>query len=370
MDNIFVVWTPLHVMNVLNLIVNHLDGKNNEIIILNDLPKADRYKEVLSLVCPNLNVTIADAKKLKHESVIKKNYYLLSNRDIFNQKEYQNLYIPGDTFFTRLLFSIGKKKNPRMKLNYFEDGIGAYIYADIINEVNIFDTLQCKLNPHSIFNYSFDTAFVYHPQYADQTKFKDIQKIPAMDDRNPSMAYTRKVFDMVYERENIHINKSTIVYFDQPFWQDGSGICEKEVFEKFLQIIDRKDTDILIKMHPRSEEGKYQDVDILQTELPWEIFMLLNQNLPIIPVGINSTAIFSPTLIFGALQPAILLASWLKNTPVTNLTEKSIKILNNTIGLVENLSIDSIYLPQDTNQLLNSIDNTIKMMEEEYEIET
>ena len=160
LDNIFVVWTPLHVMNVLNLIVNHLEGKNNEIIIQNDLPKADRYKEVLSLVCPNLNVTIADAQRMKHENVIKKNYYLLSNRDIFNQKEYQNLYIPGDTFFTRLLFSIGKKKNPRMKLNYFEDGIGAYIYADIINEVNIFDTLQCKLNPHSIFNYSFDTAFV------------------------------------------------------------------------------------------------------------------------------------------------------------------------------------------------------------------
>src|SRR5699024_11806872 len=100
--------------------------------------------------------------------------------------------------------------------------------------------------------------------------------------------------------------------------------------------IDRIDKDILIKRHRRSEKGKYQDEDILQTELPWKIFMLLNQNLPIIPVGINSTAIFSPTLIFGALQPAILLASWLKNTPVTNLTEKSFKILNNTIGLVEN----------------------------------
>lgn len=132
---------------------------------------------------------------------------------------------------------------------------------------------------------------------------------------------------------------------------------ETEIVEKINYVCEKLELTLKIKLHPRSPKDKYSSIEVFNFDMPWEIFLLFNDNNigNLILCSVNSTAIYSAYLLFGRDVPAISLAQLILNNPeVTH--EETREILKNSIDFTSKFQktfpIESIIMPSDTDQLI------------------
>ena len=71
-------------------------------------------------------------------------------------------FYTGENYFTKILFS-NVYKNPDVKLNYIEDGLGTYLKKSIFSTSKNVQRVFKILNKNSIFK-KIDDYFVYCPE--------------------------------------------------------------------------------------------------------------------------------------------------------------------------------------------------------------
>lgn len=309
----FVAWTPLHIINMLNVQKNFIKN-DDEIVffILDNFTNSSKLISDLKMYFPHIEVVIIHPKN--YGSRIEKISRLYFNKNPFYNDTLDEIYIPGDIYFGRILFANQYSKNKNLKLNYIEDGLGAYVGVDVVHRRNLNDKVQELINKKSIYHAEWENAFVYEPTLLPKKLANYTKKIPKLDKNNKVYKNIYKLFESTYDEMGTNIKKQSILFFDQPFNDGQTKIDETKVFNDLKTVADELKLDIQIKLHPRSNEWKYgKDVDYLETNMPWEVYLLFNDIEDFILVGINTTAAFSPFLLFNEKIPVILLSEYVSN---------------------------------------------------------
>lgn len=349
----FVCWTPLHIINILNIQHHFLNDKQIVIFMYDDFSHHAELTQAIKDRYPHFDVrTIKQAEY--GNKVTKISRLFLNNNPYYNEKM-DALYLPGDTYFARILYANQKIHNSNLKVNYYEDGMGAYMGAEIVRHMNKLDGLQEKLNRHSLFHADWDSAYVYEPGLLKHSLAAQTVKIPKLTESNPVLSEIRDVFAAAYKINSSVIKKPTILFFDQPFLADGTQIDEVAIYNMLKVIADENDLTLQVKLHPRSPKEKYgPNVQLLETDLPWEIYILFTPIDQMILTGVNTTAAFSPYLLYGRKTLIILLSHYVAATVGNQVDSKTKVIIDNSVNLANRMKpiFGDLLLSPDTKEIL------------------
>lgn len=347
--NAFIAWTPLHVINILNTVVNYFPNEQNDLYLYDEFSGAEALYPLLQETHLFHHVHLIPHQKIG--GTIEKVGSLLLNRQKFvSPVIYDHLFIQGENYFAKLLYGQICKKNPDVKLHYIEDGLGAYVGSPVIRQDNRGNQLIKRLNRHAIFHATIESYYVYEPDLVTVKERGEYVSLSKLMDGNPALNIIKQVFSLSAQES---VLQDCVIYFDQPFMADGFSIDEAELMEDLQRIIPN-DT-LLVKYHPRSKKDKYGAVRALETNLPWELYCL-NQTMENVSfLSIATTAAFTPYLMFGMDLPVIMLAEYyLDLNKRNNGNQRTITMLENVHSfskVFEEQTGATIYMPKSMAEL-------------------
>lgn len=303
----FICWTPLHIINILNVVENYYTDEKKDLYVYAEFNGASEYYQRLKDLNVFNNVLLIDPVDMGN-SFDRKLALLTGKSKMLDDANvvYDQIFIQGENYFSKILFSSVHKKNADVCLNYIEDGIGAYLSEQIFSSSVSKKSIINRINPNSIFAKDVKYSYVYRPDLLMYKK-QGARKIPAIKKNSIVAKQIRSVFEL----ETVDL-KDRSVYFDQPLLKDGFGIDEAEVAKK-IRMINLK-RDLLVKLHPRSISSQYNNQEVLKSQLPFEVLMLENDFSNTVLLSPLSTIAFSPLLMLGKPMKSIFLPKLLLST--------------------------------------------------------
>lgn len=351
MKNAFIAWTPLHIINIMNTVQAFYEDQWNDLYVYDEFAGAhDIYKNLKKQTFFK-HVYLVPYKETGN--TLEKGLSMIINRQnmINHETVYDNIFIQGGNYFSKILYGEVKKKNPSLRLHYIEDGIGAYIDSSVI----LLDTLPKKavkmLNRYSMYHAEVENYYVYEPNLIKTKNNENYLQLPKLTADNPVLPAVRRAFAL--ENEEGAALKKQILYFDQPFLADGASINEMELVE-VLRSMD-SDMEMVIKFHPRSPKDKYGAVHALETSLPWELFLLTHEMEDVVLLSVTTTSSFTPYLMFDRKMPVIMLADYyLKKVKKEQGNQPTITMLENVVNFSHAFKEQTgaeIHMPESLDEL-------------------
>ena len=151
MKTAFIAWTPLHLINILNVYQNFYRESKGDLFIYSEFENARRYSERIKELGLFNDVVFVNHRKIG--SSFKRKINLLTNHNQFFSDDlsvYDEIFIQGK-IISQKYFSPMFTKNPDVKLNYIEDGLGTYLKKSIFSTSKNVQRVFKILNKNSIF---------------------------------------------------------------------------------------------------------------------------------------------------------------------------------------------------------------------------
>lgn len=345
----FVAGTPLQIINLINIQQTFFRNDNIVVFIQDDFANSEMLILKLRETIPSFNVIKIDMEKFnKNSTKLKIDKYL--NRDHIYNGTLDQLFIPSDMKYVRQIFGHQKKKNPNLLLMYYEDGLSAYVRDEVLYKSR-FDIL---FNKYSIEKYKFSKYYVYEPSLVVVGEENEKIKIQKLNKFNPALNIIKKVFSNAYNilEERQEREKNKLIYFDQQLQESNFSLDEKDIYNEISKICLDLNIPLEVKLHPRSAKDKYGQAKVLETELPWEVYLLFNDISNIILVSVFSTTIYSPFFLFDMDIPVISLVNLISNE--RDLDEFTLQIISNIIELNSRIKMKdslTIMTPEEKDEL-------------------
>lgn len=343
----FIAWTPLHIINILNVYESYYLNTEADLFIYSEFEGAKKYFRNIRKLSIFKKVILVDYKKIG--SPILRKVSLITNKNRFfsdNINYYDELFIQGENYFSKIIFSNIKKQNPKLKLNYIEDGVGTYLERALFTTSAKVQKFINKWNKHSIFLQDISSYFVYCPDLLsyDSSKMRQIPKI-------------EETSDLSFELKTIFGNKkigteNKCLFFDQPLLHDGYGVDERVIAEQISKVLPSS-KEIIIKIHPRGSQDRYGSKKILNSALPFEALLAGNSFDSTLLISPFSTVSFSPSMMFEKKIESVLLAQLLVNE-YDHIPESKKEILEQIVSFCQRynkVTKSKIHLPADWNEL-------------------
>lgn len=356
MNIAFVAWTPLHVINIINVQQNFYPNDKADLFIYDEFRGAkDIYLNIKKLsIFENIYFVRNDKKTSKLGKIgdaLFNNYkkYLDENLQCC---VYDEFFIQGDNYFSKLLYAATKKVNKNLSLNYVEDGMGIYINPLVLDKNTKAHKYYSFINRKSIYKDEIQNYYVYEPKLVDQ-KINSVKRIPKINDENPCLSIIKTIFGV--EQEFEVDRRIDTIYIEQPFAHENFNINQKDLLGEIEKNV-KPSSQVVVKLHPRTPSQEYSEgYEILKTNLPWEIFLLENKIDSIKILTVISTAAFTPYLMFGRNVESIFLSDYLlTRSNELGLNHKTVDVLKKSSELVKRfnqISSASIKTPKTKKEL-------------------
>lgn len=343
-------------INILNTYLTYHSEEKADLFIYNEFNDAQRLFERIKQVDIFTNVYLVDYTT-KGNSIEQKVNLLLNRNIMFKGHEplrsYKNFFIQGGNHFAKILYGQIKKQNKEVKLNYIEDGIGAYLSTSIFPTSDAKQKIIARINRLSMYNHAFSTYYLYQPElsFFEQDKTK---RLPAITKGSKTIELIKRLFDL--PKPSVLTNK--IIYLDQPLRSDKFSFDEYSLFESIKEC-NVTGKEILVKLHPRSEKNKYGEAaSYLETSLPFELFALNTEFHDCVIISPMSTVSFSSAMMFDLPIKTVILSKLLSKESDT-LNDRSKKVISEFNLFIERYkktcNEETIILPNDLNELKESI---------------
>ncbi|WP_314065826.1 polysialyltransferase family glycosyltransferase [uncultured Vagococcus sp.] len=356
----FTAWTPLHIINILNVQQNFYQDALCDLFVYNEFQNAEviyqRIKE------ENIFEHVYLVQNGNNTSKFRKIYEVLLNNftnylsEPITNIHYDIFFIQGDNYFSKLLFAQAKHQNSNLELNYLEDGMGIYINPQVLDKDSRGHRYYSKLNRSSIYLNEFKHYFVYEPELVElEASFK---RLPKLTLNNPVTVLISRIFDL---SDNDRQLKDSVVFIEQPFEHELLNI-DQELILKFFEKY-QKSRSIKVKLHPRTFGERFnKQYEILETNLPWELYLIETDVINCLIVTVISTVAFTPFLIFGNDQKTVFLSDVLlsqrKELQLNHKTCKTLEKSSNLVRRFNRLSNGIISLPANIEELGKIISRT------------
>jgi hypothetical protein len=309
----FVCCTPFHIIATLKLAAEMNDKKKIDIFICDHFIDARTIYENIKFSNIDYfhNIYFVEDKKVNYDnsflkykkilSFIKKELFI-SNIERENFK-YDEIYIFTFSYFSNLLIDVNKRDN--IEISLVEEGIMTYLLNNSSkkNKIKSFlsKVLKIFLNRSFLNVNQINSIYLFEPSfYSGNLKIpiKPIKKINDLDIKN-----IINVFGGKNKFENPPFTK--ILFLEQP--NENPIFPDSKKVVNHLQSFFPKEN-FSVKLHPRSkiitrDVGK---LNLYQSNLPWEIDCS-NLNSSNLLISINSSAVFTPYIIYGYTYNILIL---------------------------------------------------------------
>lgn len=307
----FICATPYHVfisINIKNTIEKDTDA---DIYVINSFKGSEIFVEKLKKQKIFRNVFYVETNSFKDNFLFSGKVSLTGK--VFRYWEYRNLarnynqmiefpydqiYYAYPGLFRLLLSKYMIKRNKDMVISLFEDGFGGYNHDFFkINRSTSAKRMLFGLN--KVFK-RIKEHLVYNPDMFIGKKQVPVRKIPYMDYSNSEFIKSiNEVFSYKKEKSDYKY-----IILEQP--SDNSQVMEVVLSNIIHKIVFKdKDTNVVVKLHPRSQSTLYDDFNIIKTITPWEVICGNIEVENKILISNNSTACLTPKYIYNK-EPYII----------------------------------------------------------------
>lgn len=314
----FIVWTPLHLYNVLRYILsNDLVGQTDLYYIsqskgmeyyLDNFKKEKIFKTVFStssrllennrVLWERIGVIISPKLYVKH---------LFGKKSC--SKEYDKLFMSVQTKLNDSIF----RANKCNEVIGFDDGTGSYI-SDLY-DIPQWKKYNCIKKIKGAPFIDVKEVFLFAPEYRlcedDSISFRKLEARPLTAEEK---LLIRRIFG-----QNTNSNLPECIYLNQPFFESPDYLGHKEREIEIIKLLRRiKNDDWIVRLHPREKEtdiyyGLFDDNE----KNIWEIICEDEITDKHILISSFSTAQFTPKMYFDK-EPSLVFTYKLYNDYTEN----------------------------------------------------
>ena len=215
---------------------------------------------------------------------------------------YKTFYSSSRAHIKMLFLYALQKRNPQMKINIFDDGLGSYQKeSHVLNATKIrnyaeklFGLKSFNSDSVSIQLYLYKMAQL--PQYLKKYPIRQMPRLNWYDEKN------KRILKTLFGITDVLKNNEKVILFDN--YRDSKSRINmfKKIdvcFQKIIDIVSNEN--ILFKGHPRSlVSPNIAFTKIAKQGIPIEVFYSDMDNLESrILVAYNSTAVYTPKILFN-----------------------------------------------------------------------
>lgn len=222
--------------------------------------------------------------------------------------KYDKVFASGISLRNYELYYAIKRRNKAAKIVIYEEGICEYYHY---MEKNYFKELFSEVFFHTYYPKDCKEMYVYEPSVV-RSRWDNItiKQIPKFILNKSFLQQLNKIFG--YKEEDYTLFKNKVIFLDSCFYDHE---LERRQLEYLNLLIKRFGKEkIIVKMHPRSKETKYdKDLDIIYSHIPFEIIaanMDIENN---IFVSITTSIIINFKLMLGK-EPIVIYMNRMNRT--------------------------------------------------------
>ena len=316
----FFVSTPYHIFNCINLKVSFYPNEDAVLFILQN-----GSTDVSIVENTRRSGIFRDIEYVKEPKSCSAPFpflksYLLPNKKkaglIFSET-YNEVFFTSNGPVADFAYTHMRKKNPNLKISYFEEGLSDYLYSprpDDIRRMRIifrFGYLDAYRN--------LSNFYVYEPTLLCANTDQPVAALPKI---TPD---TYRAIKSAFAVERTEIpDDCRLVYLDQPFMaQFGFDFDDRHLLSVIERVIPHEN--IYVKLHPGDTDvSRYEGYKIFpQQPYPWEVILGEMDLHNVILVAANSTAAISPKCVFGVETKAVFTYGMYPDLPYPGAEEQT-----------------------------------------------
>lgn len=230
------------------------------------------------------------------------------------KNSYSDMFISREGGEADYYYRLLKKKNPSIRFNYYDEGIGEY-YLDIGHahyKRNIVLRLFGYKNPYKVLH----RLWLWQPDLRCANRQYLCEKIST-----PSENIKRQLLGLYNIKSTIHLpDDCRLIYMDQPFLkQQHFDIDDRHMLDIISSVIPKEN--IYVKVHPGTTDASRYDGYKTLPDLgcSWELAQCVIDTSDIIIVAVNSTAAVTPKTLFDKEPRVMLLFDMFPDKPFMNI---------------------------------------------------
>ena len=354
-----IVATPLQLFNAMIIMRHHFKGEKADMFVLNiacDMRLIiEKYQK---LDCINRVYYLDDVCRHDHNrfKIVWDFIHTTSQQRKWlkevKSKSYTDLFSTWVGKISTWLYTKLLKTNPYIKVHFYEEGLGVYtrdMYPDTNGLLFMFKLLGYKFEA----NYLQD-LYLYNPALATHNKDLDHKAIGYVTSGDI------KYFSKVVGIEKIIPYTVNAIYFENDFRRTVfEGINEIEIINRIISSIGNDN--LIVRMHPRNPVDKYSGYPYQidkNTTNSWEDILAGDSNWDDMTlITLNSTAVFSPKLIYNKEPRIMILGKVIMNEYASN-TWASAFWSNSYATFVEGIkrvyrNSSNVLIPENFNEMEN-----------------
>ena len=152
--------------------------------------------------------------------------------------------------------------------------------------------------------------YMYNPDLAFNNEI--IKMIPIGSAQEEDIMYIKSVLEV----DNILQYRTKGIYFENDFRStEFEGVDEKQIIDLLYKSLGKDQ--LTVRMHPRNPKDKYQFQNYIidqNSKNSWEDILIALDNLnDLVLITLNSTAVFTPKMIYGKEPVIVILGKMIMN---------------------------------------------------------
>lgn len=336
------------------IISDHMNGYE---LISDNFKKVDLFDDVFTVKSKAYTSSGERIYKNKiHKFLCYRFPQIELNHYVNLKNSYDELFISNYDYFSQFLYDNLKRKNSKMVLNVFEDGLSTYSKKtmEFYNGIKPYDNKIKNIIFKFVFKRKYlynnvNKVFVYDTDLLEWTPNCDIVRIQKIDKNDENFKKTvNKVFnydDLVDKYDEKYI------FFEEAYYADTGYMEDVNLIETIAKIVGKEN--MLIKIHPRNSVNRFAERGFntnKDTAIPWEIIAMNTDIENKVLITIASSSIVNPTAIFDIPVKAYSLVNMLNEKPAMLKGElfdtimafykkySNINLVNNTEELIKSIN--------------------------------
>ena len=317
------ITSPLHLIEMVNLMMYDFNGAICDVAVDDCLLNVISLVENIKKISLFNNAFVISSNSENKETGRYGKYIAKFLRNVhFSKKsiqkklkrKYRDLHFDYDTicFYDNWYLNnlIALSQNHLDNIIWLDDGFASYAGVAFFNKNNFWDKVR------SLFKVNFlrdniTKQYLFYPELKCDGKYNfKCKKLRSLNAHNQEL---RQLLNTIFGINKLYDIKQRYVYLDEPYDEAGGKISNIEILDLVNPYIRKEN--ILIKMHYRNESSEYsKDYQVLNVKgIPWEVIYmnLVALNQKVILIGLYSTALATPFLIFGDKTPVLILLNFI-----------------------------------------------------------
>lgn len=260
--------------------------------------------------------------------------------------QYTDIFLSSTSIRILEIYYIAKKENPDIKLHLYEEGTQEYCILEQKRKYH--HIIYSKIFFGRYFLQECVSLYVYRPEYIIN-KWSNIclKKIGVIKDT------TLKKLNAIF---NVDVNKRFFsgykyIFLDQTFPDPREENDQKKIISSILDTVDSKE--IIIKLHPRSQKDKYEDVcNTLTCKIPLELLALNEDIDDKVFFTMYSSAALNLHFCANKRCKIVFLNELLTSDEASMKKDAIVKSVDGLIARFKRQETDCVFIPHSYNELI------------------